>query len=259
MKEPRWLSKMIKATELWSVISYPSQFYRKEKYEKPVQWRDHRLRELCHETLSHRFATYKDIFRLKKNFYSPNQLFGKMENYQKGNTNTKYKERREKKKKRKRIEANFFKMMTTWHSSLTKVGGLFSFWEARKKSTLGMAGDWEAAVRGAGWGQRYSTDSTWRDNQLGQKCKQNSSLGSKREKCNIPITRTPEFHFSRVSSFSHANKRSSYPTKNLKIANCEPIKLIIIYYFHHHLHHHEKISIRIIPHPHHPGKHNPPF
>ena len=182
-----------------------------------------------------------------------------MENYQKGNTNTKYKERREKKKKKKRIEANFFKMMTTWHSSLTKVGGLFSFWEARKKSTLGMAGDWEAAVRGAGWGQRYSTDSTSRDNQLGQKCKQNSSLGSKSEKCNIPITKTPEFHFSRVSSLSHANKRSSYPTKNLKIANCEPIKLIIIYYFHHHLHHHEKISIRIIPHPHHPGKHNPPF
>lgn len=130
--------------------------------------------------------------------------------------------------------------MTTWHSSLTKVGGLFSFWEARKKSTLGMAGDWEAAVRGAGWGQRYSTDSTWRDNQLGQKCKQNSSLGSKSEKCNIPITKTPEFHFSRVSSLSHANKRSSYPTKNLKIANCEPIKLIIIYYFHYHLHHQEK-------------------
>ena len=38
-----------------------------------------------------------------------------MENYQKGNTNTKYKESREKKnkRKRKRIEANFFKMMTT--------------------------------------------------------------------------------------------------------------------------------------------------
>lgn len=65
-------------------------------------------------------------------------------------------EKKKNKRKRKRIEANFFKMMTTWHSSLTKVGGLFSFWEARKKSTLGMAGDWEAAVRGAGWGQRYS-------------------------------------------------------------------------------------------------------
>lgn len=148
-------------------------------------------------------------------------------------------------------------MMTTRHSSLTKVGELFCFWEARKNTTQ----EWQGIEKRL-WGSGVGAEVLWIQRggiiSWGRNANKTAALALKaRNVISPPITKIPESHFSRVSSLSHAYKRSSYSTKNLKIANCEPIKLIIIYYFHLHLH--EKNSIRGISHPHHPGKHNLPF
>ena len=165
-----------------------------------------------------------------------------------------------KKRKRKKLRPTFLRWWQRDIAPQQKSADCFLSQKLEKIHPTNVRGLRSGGGGGGGWGGgRRTLHSTWRDDHLGQKCKQNSSRGSKSEKCNIPKTKTTESHFSRVSSLSHANKRSSYPTKNLKIANSEPMKLIIIYYFHHHLHHYEKNSMKFIPHPHHPGKHNPPF